>query len=157
MRIADHVQEQNSELRVEVKELKSSLGEVTAIVQTLRTDLATPTLNHTHHGKLEYLVKADSERATAVQHLRRELANFQGEVEGLKEKAKHGVPLVQQDGRLQSVGERDIQRDFPSSQLQTRDAVPIRSAGQSIVDANFKRVATACLFHPPIDLVRIHY
>lgn len=132
MRIADHVQEQNSELRAEVKELKSGLGDVTAIVQTLRTDLAsrdTPTLNHTHLGKLDSLAKADSERATAVQHLGKELANVQGDLEGLKKKAKQGLALVHQDGTssLQSVGGRDVQRDFPSSQLQSRE--PMRSAG----------------------------
>ena len=132
MRLANHAhtQEDNMELRKEVKGLNSSLGELTAVVQTLRSDRPshdTPSLNHTHLSKLESLAKADSERTTLVQYLKRELMNLQGEVEGLKKRPRHGLAEVQADGpsSLQQVGERDYLSSLPN-----RDAISPRSSGQ---------------------------
>lgn len=134
----NHTQEENQELRKEVKELKSSVGELTAVVQTLRSDRPsrdTPILNHTHLSKLESLAKAESEHATVVQHLKRELMNVQGEVEGLKKRARHSLADVQADGpsSLQKVGETDY-----LSSLQSRDAMSFRSAGQFKVHTDLK-------------------
>lgn len=131
----NQLKEENAMLKSELTELKSGLGDLSAVVQTLRADLANrdaPILNHTHLGELESLVRADSERTSTVQQLKKELVTLQGEVEGLKKKARHGLAMVQADGlsSLQGLGGKDVQRDCPSS-LHSRDAVAIRNAART--------------------------
>jgi hypothetical protein len=104
--------------------LKSGLGEVKAVVQTLRNSHDTPTLNHTHLAQLESMVKQDSERNMAIQFLKKEVTAIHGEMEGIKKKAKQEVMLVHQDGSssLQGVGGRNMQRDSPPSLSRERNA-----------------------------------
>lgn len=129
-------------MKSELRELKSGLGDLNAVMLKLRTDLANrdaPVLNHTHLVKLESLVRADSEGALMVQQLKKELGVLQGEVEGLRRKARQSLAMVQADGAsgLQGFGGREAQKDGPSSLL-SRDAVTMRHAGQFMVEVTFK-------------------
>ena len=128
MSIIKLLQEENSVLRSELKGLASSVSDITALVQTLRTQLPTSdnkTLGHTHLEKLESVVRADSQRNLVLQALKKEVAELHKELAFLKERLRGTIPLVHQDGP--SPAERDIAKDgAPSS----RREATVRSAGQ---------------------------
>ena len=132
MSIIQLLQEENSLLRSELKGLANSMSDITALVETLRTQLAapdsklSPTLDHAHLEKLESVVRADSQRSVILQALKKEVTELHKELAFLKERLRGTLPLVHQDGPSQAAG-RDIAKDGTPS---TRREATVRSAGQ---------------------------
>ncbi len=85
-------------LNSELKALKCSISDITSAFQKLRVEVTRPLPDPAHQGKLEALVRADSEQAAVVLHLKRELADLQNVVETLRRKTEQGLTVVHQDG-----------------------------------------------------------
>ena len=69
-----------------------------------------PNLNHTQVGKINELVKSDSEKSSTILRLKKDLGDLQHVVEGIRSSAEVGLMMVQRDGPSGRAVERDTAR-----------------------------------------------